>query len=92
VGQEIGQDRAGPIIKVLASRSSSSLGICLGRTDGSGTALAVGVYGRLWDRREPEVTGRASGGAAAARWMWFLKETTSLAAPSALTQASLCSA
>ena len=50
----------GPSIKILARRSNSSLG----RTNGSGTARAVGVYGRLRDRREPEVTGvRAGDGA-----------------------------
>ncbi len=49
-------------MKILASRNNSSLG----RTNGSGTARAVGVYGRLQDLREPEVPGRASDGAAAA--------------------------
>ena len=37
----MGQDHVGPSSKILASRSNSSLG----RTNGSGLALAVGVYG-----------------------------------------------
>ena len=46
----------------MASRSNSGLG----RINGSGLARAVGVYGRLWDLREPEVPGRANDGATTA--------------------------
>ena len=54
----------------MASRSNSSLG----RTNGSGLARAVGVYGRLRDLREPEVPGRASDGATAATDVVFERE------------------
>ena len=50
----------GPSSKIWASRNNSGLS----RINGSSLARAVGVYGRLRDRREPEVTGvRAGDGA-----------------------------
>ena len=57
----------------MASRSDSGLG----RTNGSGLARAVGVYGRLRDLREPEVRGRASDGATTATDMVFERENQS---------------
>ena len=58
----MGQDRVGPSSKIWASRNNSGLG----RTNGSGLARAVFVYGRLRDLREPEVPGRANDGATTA--------------------------
>ena len=58
----MGQDRVGPSSKIWASRNSSGLS----RINGSSLARAVGVYGRLWDLREPEVPGRANDGATTA--------------------------
>ena len=58
----MGQDRVGPSSKIWASRNNSGLG----RINGSSLARAVGVYGRLWDLREPEVPGRANDGATTA--------------------------
>ena len=52
----------GPSSKIWASRNNSGLG----RINGSSLARAVGVYGRLWDLREPEVPGRANDGATTA--------------------------
>ena len=43
-------------------------------TSGGGLAWAVGVYGCLWDLREPEVRGRASDGATTATDMVFERE------------------
>ena len=58
----MGQDRVGPSSKIWASRNNSGLS----RINGSSLARAVGVYGRLWDLREPEVPGRADDGATTA--------------------------
>ena len=58
----MGQDRVGPSSKIWASRNNSGLS----RINGSSLARAVGVYGRLWDLREPEVPGRANDGATTA--------------------------
>ena len=52
----------GPSSKIWASRNNSGLS----RINGSSLARAVGVYGRLWDLREPEVPGRANDGATTA--------------------------
>ena len=58
----MGQDRVGPSSKIWASRNNSGLS----RINGSSLTRAVGVYGRLWDLREPEVPGRANDGATTA--------------------------
>ena len=60
----------GPSSKILASRSDSGLG----RTNGSGLARAVSVYGCLRDLRESEVPGRASDGAMTATDVVFERE------------------